>query len=100
MSTSPLYGGTFSEWLNDRPISRQQTQAEAVRFADLASQESAHREAKLTEACAAIRSVPSQMITGAFIAQILSTLSCAAAANGGLEKEVDALDICIFEVEA
>ena len=100
MTTNPMYGGTFEEWLNDRPISRQQADAEFERFAELATQERAHYEAKLNEACAAIQSIPRHMIDAVFVAQVLYTLSSAAASNGGLKKEVDALDIAICEVES
>ena len=99
MTTNPMYGGTFEEWLNDRPISRQQADAESERFAELATAERDHYQAKLNEACQAIRSVPSHMLDSAFIAQVLCTLSCNAVSNGGLEKEVDALDIAIGDIE-
>lgn len=98
MTQNPIYGGSFEEWLNDRPVSSKQAQAEAARLDDALYQSEQAYQRLLNEACAAIRACPSEVLDRAFIAQVIYTLSTKAS-ECRLEKVADVLDEAVVEIE-
>lgn len=100
MTTNPMHGGTFEEWLNVRPLSAREVASDHERELDAAWEANEARQAHLNKVCAAIRACPADLLDRAYIAQVLNTLAAAAHGNKSLDAEIDALDICIGEVEA